>query len=520
VTAPSITADWLADVPEAIALLPRAYAGAPGRASAVAQARERRVNPDIIARLHPISEVQQRNRDALAEGAVCVVTGQQAGLFGGPLYTVYKAAAAIVNARALAKETGHPCVPVFWLQNEDHDFDEIAHCSVLTADGLARLTVSGDPGSPYRSVHARTLGPSVDAARLRLAECLQGMEHADEVQSLIDRCWTASSSPDGAFRAWLEALFAPHGLLVLDPSQPELAVAAAPIHLRAIDEDVAIAQALGRRSEALREAGYRVQVHVRPDAPLSFVHPEGSRGPRHRVLPDGQGFITAGGAPLSAEQVLAGPHSTSALLRPVLQDHWLPTAAYVGGPGEIAYFAQLPPLYEHFGLAMPLVVPRARFRVHDPTADRLLSQLGLAADALQADRELLLAQVARSGGSPDPDALHRALTETAQAALTELGPHADALDPGLAKAVRKTSAGLQRQADRLVQRYRKTLALNDAVTVERLDRLRARLAPGGAPQERVHAWPWFGARYGVQDFVHAVLDAAVPYDGSLRELRP
>ena len=479
----------------------------------------RKAHPEVLDAFSATTDAQRRSLDALANGAVCVVTGQQAGLFGGPLYTVYKAAAAIVNARALAIETGTPCVPVFWLQNEDHDYDEIDHCQVLSATGsLTHIRVEGDAGSPLRSVRARTLDPT--QAHAELAEALGSLPHAAATASLLARCWTPDCHPDQAFKAWIEALFAPHGLLVLDPSLPQLQDAAAPVHQRAIAEAAAISTALQERSEALVAAGYKVQVHVRPDAPLCFVHPQGADGPRHRVLVHGDGYRTPDGLALTADQVRKGPHSTSALLRPLLQDTWLPTAAYVGGPGEVAYFAQLPVLYDHFGLPMPMVVPRARFRVHDQTADRLLAQLGLDADALTTSRSSLLAAVARSEDRPNPDALLRELTEPALAALMALAPHARALDPGLVKVVDKTGDSFTRQAQRLVQRYRKTLALADDVAVSRLDRVRARLAPDGVPQERVHGWPWYAARFGVDGFVRQVLDAAVPYDGTLRELRP
>jgi uncharacterized protein YllA (UPF0747 family) len=216
-----------------------------------------------------------------------------------------------------------------------------------------------------------------------------------------------------------------------------------------------------------------------------------------------------------------GSFGTSALIRPILQDGWLPTAVYVAGPAEIAYFAQLPPLYDWFGTAMPTIAPRARIRVVDDPARRLLEQLRLTPDALGRPRdELAGALVGETTEGPDPGELERALAGPIGEALVAFAPRARALDPALAKAVDKTRATVSEAVRRLAERYRRTLVQRDEVVMDRLDRLLARLQPGGAPQERVLGWPGFGARFGVDRLVDAVLGAIAPFDGGLREIRP
>lgn len=471
------TPAWLRGDPLAHSFLPRERPVDPGR----------RVHPAVLDAVDATTDAQRRSRERLATGT-CVVTGQQAGLFGGPLYTLYKAAAAIVDARALG------AAPVFWLQNEDHDIAEIATTHVLAGDGLRAVAIAHTHDG--RSVGAHRLGPSVDDALAEVDAILRGLTHADAARTLLRDTYRPERAPDVAFRALLEALFAEHGLLVVDPRHPALARAAEVVHHRAIEESGPIGEILAHRAEALRAAGFPVQVQIRPDLPLSFVHPEGPDAPRRRTadIPAGATF------------------STSALLRPILQDTWLPTSAIVAGPGEIAYFAQLPPLYAHFGLRMPAVVPRASFVVVDEGADRLLEQLGLTVPALAEARERLLARLARPGDHADPDHVEARLMGGIQAALDDLGP--------LRSSLGKTPSQVLDAAARLVERYRRAVAEADAVTVGRLDRLIARLRPDGAPQERVHGWPWVLARYGPDRFVSAVLDAVVPFDGTTRELRP
>ena len=519
------TPAWLADDPRATQLLPRRFAHAAGRAAAVRQAADRRADPAVLAAVEVRSEAQRVHREALARaGSTCVVTGQQAGLFGGPLYTVHKAAAAIVNARALEQETGIPCVPVFWLQDEDHDFAEIASAHVLGADDrVATFTVEEAPGDADRSIFARTLGPSVVDALEGLRDHLGDLPHAGGVLERLSQAYTPERSPSAAFAELVHDLFADHGLLVVDPAA--LPGPAEAFHLRAFEAAEAWSAVLEARSRALDQAGFRVQIHVRPAAPLSFVHPEGREGPRYRVEPtDEPGQLRLCGTPrtLPADRAASGPFSTSALLRPLLQDTWLPTAAYVGGPGEIAYFAQLPPLYEAAGVPMPLIVPRASFRVVDTVSRRLLGQLGLSPEALTQPSDALLAKVAAAlpSGAPSPEQLEASLVQAVTEVLQGFQGPAGELDPGLAKSVRKTMSTMNGAATKLVERYRRTLSRHDEVTMDRLTRVQHRLAPHGAPAERVHSWPSVAARYGVAGYVQRVLDAVVPFDGTLRDLDP
>lgn len=541
VSGAAFTPAWLADEPAARALLPRGIFDPEARRTATRRAAERRIDPTVLAALERRYADDDGPRKAhlaalRAGGAACVVTGQQAGLFGGPLYTVHKAASAIRLAARLQAESGVPCAPVFWVQSEDHDFAEIATAHTLAGSGAIRsIALPEDAADADRAVADRRMGPAIDGALDALAETLAGLEAADAVMALMRRCYRAERSPVGAFRALVEALFARHGLLVLDPrdpAEPGLAKAAAPVHRRALDAAAGIADVLIDRCAALEAAGFAVQVHVRPGAPLSFWHADGPDGPRFRLEPADDGWRTCGGPEHEARAVDRATldaalrddprrFGTSALLRPILQDAWLPTAAYVGGPGEIAYFAQLPPLYAAFDLPLPLVAHRARLRVIDSTADRLLDQLGLDPDRLSAPRHALLTAIAGDGGEhPDPDALEAALIEPVARALDDFRPHAEALDKGLHKALDKTAETLADVARRLVDRYRRTLARDDAVTTERLDRLLARLWPHGGPQERTLGLPWFTARYGIEAFVDAVLAAVDLDDPRSKDLRP
>jgi uncharacterized protein YllA (UPF0747 family) len=270
-----------------------------------------------------------------------------------------------------------------------------------------------------------------------------------------------------------------------------------------------------------------VQVSIRSGAPLSFFHPHGAAGPRYRLEPDGDAFRTAGGGTRhSLAELLAAleadplAFSSSALLRPIVQDTLLPTAAYVGGPAEIAYFEQLPPLYAAFGMTRPRVVPRARFRVVDEKTAAMLDRLGLApADAERPESELLERLFGGADAAREAAEVEAALTAPFEEARRALAPRLLAAGPGLDAALEKTAASVRGSVEKLAAKYRAALLHRDAARVEELRRVQRMLHPGGAPQERTLGLATFAARWGDRRFVTRVLDAIDPFDSTLKDLR-
>lgn len=538
----SFSAAWLRGDARALSFLPDRYRHPAARAEAVADAASRTVSPALLdvlvarnARLAP-SPARERHLELLSRpGTVAVVTGQQMGLFLGPLFTLYKAAAAISAARAVTQETGRPCVPVFWLQTEDHDLPEIDHCFLPRAEGgpLRVALDFPDAAASRAPIAHRRLGPSITAALTTLRNELGTEPHAAGFLSLLERAYRPEATLAEAFTEVLSSVFAEEGLIFLDPRDARLAPLAAPVHRRALQEAGAISTALAARVKALSDADFAEQVHIRPGAPLGFFSPDGVEGPRYRLDPAGPDTWSLVGHPDNAT-VTTGEllgwldreplrFTTSALLRPLLQDTWLPTAAYVGGPGEVAYFSQLAPLYAHAGLPMPLVVPRARFRVLDDRTRRWLGKLGLQPDALNAPREELLTTLAaRDATQPleSPQSLEARLFGAVASELDRLNDPLLALDSTLQDALQRTRGTVRVAVSRLAGRYARALARRDGVTAERVDRLRTFLTPNGEPQERVLGLPYFACRIGTRTFTQQVLDACVPFSGALQDLTP
>lgn len=533
------------DEPGAPPLLPAALARAVSRARRPVLPEVHRVLVAQNARLSP-SPARDAHLEALRQGAAAVVTGQQVGLFLGPLYTLYKAASAVVLARALAERTGAPVVPVFWLQTEDHDLPEIASVAVPRGTQVATLAVPVDAQNRIAIAHCR-LPAEIDGCLETLAEALGDGPYAAEHVARLRRHYRPGAPWAEAFAGVLGELFAPEGLVVIDPREPALAQVVAPVHARALAEAGPIAAALSANDAELARADFPTAVHVRPGAPLSFFHPEGAQGPRVRLEPaPGGGFAEVGsGAVHTAAELTraldADPmrFSSSALLRPIVQDTLLPTAAYVGGPSEVAYFAQLGPVYRAFdrrsqivggedpdgpaggagdlprgiNRPLPLVVPRARFRIVDERARRLLTRLGLTvADAERPEAELLARLRGPGLGAAEVSAR---LYAPFSAAHAELAVTLAGAGPEIDKALARTAGSVERAIGKLAGKVERAALYRDAALVDAVRRLRALLVPDGVPQERKLGLAGFAARAGDRAIALRVLAAIDPADVTL-----
>ena len=518
------------------------FANSEDRRLAVQHAAARPLSPDVAdallaqnARYAP-SEARDRNLESLRSGAVAVVTGQQVGLFLGPLFNVYKAASAVSAARVLTAETGRPVVPVFWLQSEDHDLLEIAHFTSPGPVGGAPLTLRlPSPDDQRQSIAHLKLPTEVEQ---RLAELRETVANTPQAAAHLDRLarhYRSGARWVEAFAAALAEIFADEGLILIDPRDDETSAAfssvARRVHRRALVGASPISQVLRARGEQLQVAGFQPAVHVRDGSPLGFFHPDGAEGPRYRLEPRDGGFAEVGGSRVHDLDTLLHAldedprrFSTSVLLRPILQDSLLPTAAYVGGPGEIAYFAQLAPLYAAYGMTMPLVVPRARLRVVDPPTRRRLTRHGLGTDDVMGSEDEVLAAAGRSTSHAGPPAnagptdLRTALFGPFETTLAGMRGELEHTGHGVGTAVVKTLATVERAVAKLAEKVANARLQQDRALVEDVRALRASLAPNGLEQERVYGLSAFVARVGERGFLDRVLATISPFDGARRDV--
>ncbi len=450
------------------------------------------------------------NLDALRSGAGAVVTGQQVGLFGGPAYTLHKAATAVRRARE-ATDAGSPTVPIFWLATEDHDFAEIDHVALPGRRSLETIHIEHEAAvtQSRAPVGGIRLGPSVTRALDAAAAMLGGTPEFD----LLERCWTPEATFAEAFGAWLSETFRDQGLLVLDAAGSDVHTLGSHVLRSAItDAELLEARLLARNAE-LAARGYSPQVLVTPGRSLLFLI-DGQTGARLPLKRAG-GVWSAGRQTWSTAELLAildrepARLSPNALLRPVFQDAVLPTVASIGGPAEIAYFAQTAVVAEHIlGRATP-VLPRLSATLVEPRTAAAMERFGLTLPDLFMAPPEELAQRVGARSMPVEGKRHLAAAGTAlDAELTALTGWMRSLDDGLGRSAEVAASKMRYQMNRL-RRLAATHQLEQDASLRRhVDAVALAVAPGRHPQERAVGAAWFLARAGAGQLTQLLVDAA------------
>jgi bacillithiol biosynthesis cysteine-adding enzyme BshC len=443
------------------------------------------------------------NIERLKHGAAAVVTGQQVGLFGGPLLTLMKAATAIRKAQDATRVSGREHVPVFWLASEDHDLAEVDQVALLekTAVETLRLGLKAEVPVPVGGLRAD--GGSEDG-RLRLEAVLERAEEllafAPICQTLRE-CYPWDAKLAGAFGRLLTKVFAEFGLVVIDAASRTAHALGAPVLRAAIERAEELEAALLERSRELEAAGYHAQVLVVKGHSLLFLidAETGARLPLRRV---GEGW-KAGLRSYTTAELLgileSEPErlSPNALLRPVMQDAILPTAAYVGGPAEVAYFAQSAVVYERVLGRVTPVLPRLSATLVEPavagilaaheveltqvfaakTAEELGVRLGARAMPIEGKRK-----IAAAGNAMDAE-------------LTALTEYMSALSADLGRAAGVSASKMRYQMNRLRRMAARFEVQKQASLAKQAGAVMLSLLPEGHLQERVLGGVWFLARY-------------------------
>ncbi len=431
------------------------------------------------------------NIDRLRDGAGAVVTGQQVALFGGPVFTLLKAATVVQRAQAAS------LVPIFWLAAEDHDLAEADHVTLPSRHALHKLQLHSEFAHAGQPVGGITLGPRVANLLDRAAELIGGTPEFDLL--------TASYQPDAtlasAFARLIAAVFADYGLVVIDASTHAFHALGAPVLRHAIEHAAELETALHERDRLLTERGYHSQVLVTPGSSLLFLLNE-TTGARESLRHKGDTWI-AGKATYSTSDLLAildaAPErlSPNALLRPVFQDHLLPTAAYVGGPAEIAYFAQSQVLYQAILGRDPAVLPRLSATLIEPSIAKVLAQHELTLEDIFKNPPDELAH--RLGARAIPIEGKRQLAATGNALDSELEAlvaWTQTLDAGLGRSAEVAASKMRYQMNRL-RRLTANYQLQHEGSIRRhVDTLFFNLFPDRHPQERTIGGIAYLSRYG------------------------
>jgi bacillithiol biosynthesis cysteine-adding enzyme BshC len=447
----------------------------------------------------------------LRTGASAVVTGQQVGLLGGPLFSIFKALTAVKLADQ-ANRSGIDCVPIFWLATEDHDLEEVNHVSIPGPEGFLQTLTAATREVPDAPVGTIGFGAEIQA----VVEAASGLLASSDVSNFLREAYHPNETFGSAFARLFARLFADWGVILLDAADPELHQLAEPLYEAAIERAAELDEALLARGKALEAAGYHQQVKVTPSSTLLFTLQDGARVPVHRrINGDSGNHFSIGKEEVSQaelrKRVAASPQdfSGNALLRPVVQDFLLPTLAYTGGSAEVAYFAQVAVVYETLLGRVTPIIPRFSATIVEPKLKGLLERYGLRLPDLfhgpEAVRELMASRAL-------PKELQSAFDQaetSLEKSLTAIREALARLDSTLADSATNAASKMQHQLTQLRSRAARAELRQTEVLSRHAALLSNSLYPGKALQEREIGGAYFVARQG-PGFLHDVYEAIHP----------
>ncbi len=446
----------------------------------------------LVSALAPLNEGNPSLAELAKPGTVAIVTGQQVGLFSGPAYSVYKALTAIKAARTLV-ENGVPAVPVFWLATEDHDYAEVNHVWMFGADHRpVKIALNGTVPGASRPVGGISIS---DVPVDELRHALEGLPFADEAVALVESAYAAGQTMGSAFARLIRGLFDSWGLLLIDPMDPAIREIAAPLMKEAVERMPELVDALMARSKELVDRGYHAQVMVDHSTSLAFLLEDGERLAMKRA---GAGEFLAHHKRFSVSEIAgrASELSPNALLRPVMQDYILPTAAYIGGPAELAYLAQSQVIYEKLSRRQPAAFPRAGFTLVDERSRKRMQRYQLGPTDLFVRERTLQETIA---GRLVPAELYQSLERTKQSvtrALDGFGADLDKFDVTLAAALKTSRRKIEYQVEKIARKTASQILARDEQARRDAALLSGLVYPESHLQERLYSFIPFYAKFG------------------------
>ncbi len=418
-------------------------------------------------------------------GTVAVVTGQQVGLFCGPAYTIYKALTAIRVARDLTAQ-GISAVPIFWLASEDHDFAEAAVFHGFDVSYRpVRLEIKAPEEAEGRPCPVGNLRIK-DAPLGELRQLLAGFPHGDEVTALAETAYSNGATMTQAFRTLLNKLLPDSGLLTLDPMDPKIRSIAAPFLADALSAAPDLKADLLKRGNELAAAGYHPQVLVEPKSSLFFLLEDGARVTLRRKDSE-----------FAALRDRAADVSPNALIRPVMQDYLLPTAAFIGGPAEVAYLAQSQVIYDRLLGRMPVVLARASFTLLESRTAKLLERHKLSLPETLVNEDALKERLASALVPSDIEHSFIDVAGELDRRLTRLSGELERFDHTLAAALAKSRAKMSYQLEKIRRKTAREILRRDVDASDGAEHLSNVLFPHRHLQERFYSILPFLAEHGL-----------------------
>ncbi len=507
-----ILEDYLAGADAAVARFGRHFKDPEAfrkKAAEVDERFDRDARADAARAMHGPGAASERLERWVEQGGYVVTTGQQPGLFTGPLYTIYKALSAARLAEGLEEILGKPVLPLFWVGSEDHDWAEANHACLVDLDNELRCAelVREDEATP--SLHRIPLPPDTAEVVASFLEALPDTDHSAPYVDLMREATAPGLTLPESCRIVLERLLEPFGILLTDAADPVVKERSRDILFHELEHAADHEAVLRATADELERDGYELQVPLLEGGVNLFL--EGAQG-RERLYRDGDGFRLHGsGVRLSAQDVRdrveadPGSLSPNVLLRPIVESAAFPTICYVAGPGEIAYFSQIGRYFRAFGIEMPVVQPRTALTAVEGKVRKVLDKFDLDLDDLDRPFHELAGALARDDMPPE---VRRALGEVRGAVargVRGLEDEAKAIDPTLKGPIRHVQSQTFQALGDVEKKILQALKRQNETTLAQVEKAQIHLWPEGKPQERVLNVFYYLVRYGGA-FLDAVYD--------------
>ncbi|MEO2159251.1 MAG: bacillithiol biosynthesis cysteine-adding enzyme BshC, partial [bacterium] len=444
-----------------------------------------------------------KRRDSWVNGnGLVVTTGQQPGLFGGPLYTLYKALSAIQLANKLEKELDRIVIPVFWVASEDHDWEEVNHTYFINRDDEVVRTALDNEGHRGQAIHKTPMSNEISETIDQVSQSIGETEFRNGYLELFRSYYREGVDLGTALGEVLLEILGPKGLVVLDSNNTVLKSNSMELMMAELQGAPSTERKLRQWSDSLAKAGYDLQVPILDQAVNLFFE---NSEKRERIYRNEDAFclrksdktLTLGEIEELSENDLS-LLSPNVLLRPIVEASILPVVSYVAGPGELAYYAQLKPLYETHGATMPILFPRHSVTLVEAKVQRKMSRLGLSLKDCERSSQDIFSSIAKGRISESINIVIEKLKTQIMECSDELIGHVNELDPTLEGSVRKSRNTALGNIDGVNQKIIRSFKRKNAETLKQVDSIRSHLFPNGKRQERVLNPFFYLARYGEQ----------------------
>lgn len=445
------------------------------------------------------SAVEESIQKLEKENALAVVTGQQLTIFGGPMFTIYKIVTAIKKAEEFERKYKRPAVPVFWLADEDHDYEEASEFNLPVQDKIRKFFYEKE-SSPEARVHEIVFETSINTFIEQIKKSQHETDFTSELWSLFEQGYAKGKTFGFAFGKMILNLFSDYGVILCGTNSDTAKEITKEVLIDSVKHKNSLFKTLNDQTEALENEGYSGQVQVHKSN-LFIIDDEGNRNKLNTEndhwIDESSGVTYTDNQLIARIQESPRKFSPNVFLRPLLQSKLLPDVAYIAGPGEIAYYAQLKPLYDSFNLPMPVIIPRLSATIIESSVKRHSQKLPFQLEDYSQRIEDMEHQYIKRSNAPDIEDIFRTWTASIEEASTESIQRIQDIDSTLEGTADKAKSHFLNDLNKVKGKVYRAVKDQEKIQISRISKVQNSLFPNRNLQEREIAFIYFMNKYGV-----------------------